>query len=77
MMRIQVDPPRWTRLRLLAWLARVAGIARRWEASGRHECDLLADLARLARRRGFVVLDDGFGGVRLMWLDNKTHEVRS
>ena len=77
MMRIQVDPPRWTRLRALVWVGRGFGMTHAWEAVGRRECDLLTDLLRLGRRRNFIVVDTEDGAFQLVFADNKTHEVRS
>jgi hypothetical protein len=56
---VTVGRPRWARFSILAWVARVAGIDRRWVARGRDVPEMLANLRDLATRRGLRFVDDG------------------
>jgi hypothetical protein len=73
MMRIQVDAPRYARMRPLAWACRLLGISRKWEASGRNVVELLVDLTRLGASRQFVVMP----GMVVQFSDDKPHVVTS
>jgi hypothetical protein len=77
MMRIAVDAPRWARFRLLRWGARWLGMSRRWEASGRLECDLMTDLTRLGEELGFTVIFNDRGTFSLVWQDDGQHVVEA
>jgi hypothetical protein len=77
MMRIQVDPPRCARFRLIAWICRLLGLSSRWEASGRDDATLMRNLCILGWRRGFVVRYDDHGSFTLEWSDSRSHVVTS
>ncbi len=76
-MRLTVNAPRWFRFRLLAWGARKLGWSRRWEASGRFECDLLTDLQRLGMEIGFTVELTDRGTFALKFGDEQDYVVEA